>query len=89
MKHVVKRHGHKEAFDERKLYASVYSASLNIDHEESIAEKMAGDVTAEIKKWISDRKEVSSHEIKKKAHQLLLKMDHDVALMYETFMDIC
>ena len=38
---VVKRHGETEAYDERKVYASVYAAALNCHHKEHFCENMA------------------------------------------------
>ena len=71
MKHIIKRHGYKQKFDEKKLYASVYSSALNAHHSQEIAEKIASNITQKINKWISSRAEISSHEIFKKVKKML------------------
>ena len=38
---IVKRHGHTEDLDDRKMYASVYSAALIAHYDEHAAEKLA------------------------------------------------
>ncbi len=52
---VVKRHGRKERFDERKLYASIYSAALVAGYGELKAEKFADSVCNIIKKRYSKK----------------------------------
>ena len=42
---IVKRHGTKEGYDDRKVYASVYSAALNCHYGEKKAETIAHDMT--------------------------------------------
>lgn len=54
-KFVVKRKGHNESFDEKKLYASVYSATLNCHHSEERAEEVAQHTLDLIHNWIKDR----------------------------------
>ncbi len=88
-KHVVKRKGHEEEFDDRKIYGSVYNASLNAHYNEETAESMAEDVVAELNEWIEGREEVTSGEIRKKVKKVLEDMDEDVALLYDTFMELC
>jgi len=41
MIHIVKRRGHKEEYDERKVYASAYAACLNVHLGEIEAEEIA------------------------------------------------
>ncbi|MBL7055514.1 hypothetical protein ISS07_01235 [Candidatus Woesearchaeota archaeon] len=84
----VKRQGHIEEFDERKVYASVYSACLNCHIEHTAAEKIAGKVCKEIKTWAKKEKAVNSNEIFKKVTIALKKHDKDVSFMYETHRDI-
>jgi len=54
MTHIVKRKGHKQEFDERKLYASVYAACLSAHVDKEEVEATANLVCREIKKWSSD-----------------------------------
>lgn len=86
--HIVKRKGHLEVFDERKVYATCFSACLSSHLSQKHAEKISEMATMEVKKWIKTRKEVSSDQIFKKTVQSLKKLDKDVAFMYETHRDI-
>lgn len=88
MTHVVKRKGHRQEFDERKLYASVYAACLSthVTHEE--AESIANLVCREIKKWLEGQEEVSSDEIFKQAGEELKHLNKDASFMYLTHRDV-
>ena len=88
MTHIIKRRGHKEEFDERKVYASIYAACLSthVKHEE--AESMANLVTREIKKWLAGKEEVTSDQIFKQAGEELRHLNKDAAFMYLTHRDI-
>lgn len=88
MDHIVKRKGHKEKYEERKVYASVYAACLTLrmtdEQAELIAEMVSHETTQEFKK----DKEVSAHEIHKFVAKALKKYDPDAAYMYDTHKDI-
>ena len=88
MVHIVKRRGYKEAFDERKLYASVYAACLTsrILHEE--AESIANLVTREVIKEIVKESELTSDKIFKEAGKELEHLNKEAAFMYKTHRDI-
>ncbi len=88
MKHIVKRHGHTERFDERKVYASCYAACLSSHVEHRHAEKICEVVVQGIKKWIAKKKEVNSHDISQETAKLIRKHNKNVAFMYETHRDI-
>lgn len=93
MTHIVKRKGHKEKFDERKLYASAYSACLSAHVDKEEAEATANLVTREVKKWIdgllrNKRREISSGEIFQQAEEELGHLNKDAAFMYKTHRDI-
>lgn len=88
MTHIVKRRGHKQKFDERKVYASAYAACLSAHAEKEEAEVTANLVTREIKKWITDKEEVSSDQIFKKIGEELGHLNKDAAFMYTTHRDI-
>jgi len=61
---VVKRAGHEEPYDERKLYASVYAAvrasGAQIEAAETLAQKVVDDVT---ESFLSKKKSVTSKDI--------------------------
>ncbi len=89
MQHVVKRHGQEEPFEEKKLYGSVYAAALNAHHDDQTAEEMANDVLTHVQEWLQERHEVTAKELRKTVKQELEKMDEDVAMLYDTHMEIC
>lgn len=88
MLHVVKRAGKLEKFDERKVYASCYSACLSTHMDKKEAEKICSKITNEIKKWIKPKKTVTSDQIFKQQIKLLKKHDKDAAFMFETHRDV-
>lgn len=85
---IVKRKGHTEEFDERKVYASCYAACLNTQLKEEVSEKISEKVCKEIKTWTKKKKTVSSDEIFKKVIVAIRKYNKDAAFMYETHRDI-
>lgn len=88
MTHIVKRRGHKEPFDERKVYASVYAACLasHILHEE--AESIANLVAREIKREVETQEEVTAEHIFKLVVDELEYLNKEAAFMYKTHRDI-
>lgn len=87
-KHLVKRAGHKEPFDDRKIYASVYAACRTVRMTEGEAEMCADHVTKSVAKDISKKKEVTSDHLAKVAHASLEEINPDAAYMYRTHLDI-
>ena len=83
---VVKRKGHQEAYDSRKVYASCYAAALNCHYSESKSEKIAAGVAKKITKWIAGKGCVDSSKIKEQVIKVL--KDKDVALMYRSHLDL-
>lgn len=86
---VVKRHGHTEKFDERKIYASVYEACHVDGMKTEKAEKIASAVTNGVKKWADKMDIVSSHQLHTQVVKELSKHHKDVAFMYDLHKDIC
>ena len=80
---VVKRKGHKEKFDERKLYASIYAACASAHLEELSCEKAAKKITEVVKKQIKNNKELQASEIHKKVEKELKKIDKELAFFYD------
>lgn len=85
---VVKRKGHKEKFDERKLYASVYNACISVRSSDEQAENLAGIVAHELKQHYSDREQVSSVELRRAAAEVLHRFHPEAGYIYETHKDI-
>jgi transcriptional regulator NrdR family protein len=88
MNHIVKRKGHKEAFDEKKLYASVYAACMTLRMEDEEAETIAQMVTDEVKTDIKDTKEVTADKLQNAAAKSLKKYHPDAAYIYDTHRDV-
>ncbi|MBI2085626.1 MAG: hypothetical protein HYT71_03895 [Candidatus Aenigmarchaeota archaeon] len=86
--YVVKRKGHVEKFDERKIYASCYAACMTCGLHENGCEIIASNVSKEIKKWVRKRKRVTSKEISRKVISQLRKVHKPAAFMYETHLDV-
>jgi len=85
---IVKREGHTEVYDERKVYGSCYFACRNAHLNEREAEAISNKVAASMSKWISKKKSVSSDDIFKALTQELKKHNEDAAFLYETHRDI-
>ena len=88
MIHIVKRRGHKEQFDERKLYASVYAACLVSHMKEKTCESVADFVTKKVKKDINDKKIVDSKTLAQLCIKYMKPNNEDAAFMYETHKDV-
>ena len=81
--HIVKRHGHKEQFDEKKLYASVYSSCLVARSSVDEAENTAKDVLAEFVRWLEGKEVlITSNDIRRQTSKLLEKHNQDAAYNY-------
>ncbi len=88
MAHIVKRKGHKEIFDERKVYASVFAACLSAHIDKEEAEVIANLVTRGIKEWVDDKEEVTSDAIFRTTAEHLKHLNEDASFMYTTHRDI-
>lgn len=82
MKHIVKRAGHTENYDERKLYASIYAACLSVREHPGSAELIAQEVVEQFGKWIANKHEVTSNDIRRKAAEFLKALNPDAGHMY-------
>ena len=85
---VVKRKGHREKFDERKLYASVYAACISVRSSDEQAENLASIVAHEIKQHYDGQEEVSSVSLRRAAAEILHRFHPEAAYIYETHKDI-
>ena len=82
MKHVVKRRGHTETYDDRKLYASMYAACLVTRETPEAAELVAEKVVKDMESWLNDKTEITSKDIRKHAAQFLHAYNADAAYAY-------
>lgn len=88
---IVKRQGHLEEFDEKKLYASAYSACLNAHLSEKESEKIAEKVLDSVKKEVAKLKKrecISSSHLSILVCRELEKYSKDSAFLYETHLDL-
>jgi transcriptional regulator NrdR family protein len=88
MNTIIKRHGHKEPFDERKTYASCYAACINAHRKKEEAEEICMQVTDSIKEFIKTSNEISSDEIFSEVVRHMKRIDKEAGFMYETHRDI-
>lgn len=82
--HIVKRAGHTETYDQRKLYASIYAACMAVRVPQGEAELVAAQVCEDAKMWLSDKPEVTSGDIHRQAAKNLKAYNPDAAYIYET-----
>jgi len=88
MPHIVKRKGHSEAYDSRKVYASSYAACRNAHLSEQLSENIAQTVADRLDKWIAKKTDVSSQEIFEEIIAVLRELHPDAAFLFETHRDI-
>ncbi|MBI2652922.1 hypothetical protein HYX00_05650 [Candidatus Woesearchaeota archaeon] len=86
--HIVKRKGHTELYDERKVYGSCYFACKSAHLSEQEAEEICNKVCKLVTKWVNKQKAVSSNGIFSVLIQELKKHNEDAAFLYETHRDI-
>jgi transcriptional regulator NrdR family protein len=89
MKHIVKRAGLTESYDERKLYASIYAAALALREPVGSAELIANEVVRLVNEWLAAKHEVTSHDIRVQAAKHLKALNPDAGLIYLNHRIIC
>jgi len=82
MNHIVKRKGHAEQYDARKLYASIYAACLSVRATEGEAELVAERVVKDVEAWLAKKHEVTSSDIRRMASRHLKAYHADAEYMY-------
>ena len=87
---LVKRAGHTEHYDERKVYASCYAACLSTQIHPREAERISNAVSREVTKWATSQKGlcISADAIFEQTARILRKHHEDVAFMYATHRDV-
>lgn len=85
---IVKRRGHCENFDERKVYGSCYFACRSAHLSEKEAERISNRICIAVRKWIKGKKEVMSDELFLFLVKELKKYNDDSSFLYETHRDI-
>jgi len=82
MKHIVKRAGHSEPYDDKKLYASIYSACLSVREPSASAELIAEKVVEFISLWLEKKHEVTANDIRRHAAVHLKSFNPDAAQLF-------
>ncbi len=82
---IIKRDGQRptEAFIPDKLYASVRAACLSVRSPEGEAEMTAKTVCDAVMKWLEQKPEVTSHDLRRKATETLQKYHPEAAYLYK------
>lgn len=79
---IIKRAGHDEAYDERKAYASVYSALLATRESPESAELISAQALKELNEWLDKKTEVSSKDIHMQVGFILRKLHPRAYFLY-------
>lgn len=87
-RHVVKRRGHLEKFDERKIYASAYAACLSAHVPPRDAEVIASKACVAICRWVQIHTMITAHMLYEQLVRELRKHNKNAAFMYETHTDL-
>lgn len=87
-RHIVKRRGHKEAYDARKVYGSILMACLGSHVKETQAQKIALGISDDITKMVEKSHSITAHEIFYEVTKRLKKHHADAGFMYETHRDL-
>ena len=82
LNYLVKREGHLEPYDQRKLYASVYSACLSVREPVGSAELIANQVVEDVNHWLGHKHEVTSNDLRRIGSKHLHVYHPDAAYMY-------
>lgn len=88
MKHIVKRGGHHESYDSRKIYASVYAACMTVRMSVAEAELIADKVTQSLNIWVNDKQHVNSSDICTVVTKEMKKYNRDAAYLYAHHTDV-
>ena len=82
IKLIVKRAGHTEPYDEKKLYASIFSACLAVREPVGTAEVLAEKVVSDVNTWLGKKHEVSSNDIRRVASEKLHGYNVEASHLY-------
>ncbi|HSE29197.1 MAG TPA: hypothetical protein VLA77_01265 [Candidatus Saccharimonadales bacterium] len=74
--------GVNEPYDERKLYASIYSSCLTVSSHSGEAEVTADRVCRDIEPWLAPKHEITSKDIRHEAAKYLKLYNPDAAYIY-------
>ena len=85
---VIKRDGHEELFNRKKVYQSIYESCLNAHHDKKTSSSISEKVTKDLVKHLKGKMFVKSKDIFKYISTLLEIYDGDSAFLYHTHRDV-
>ncbi|KRT67386.1 MAG: gwa2 protein [candidate division WWE3 bacterium CSP1-7] len=85
---IIKRQGHREKYDEHKVYGSVYAACLAAGESEATAEKISATVAKKLSHSITDWKVTNSDQIFRQVIVELGKLSPKAVFLYEMHRDL-
>ncbi len=90
MYRVVKKSGQKEAFEEGKLWNSIYYPARECHYGDERAVDLADEAKGKIMTWMDNHQDnvFTVREIRGKVIEILEEIDEDVAFMYSTHLDL-
>jgi len=80
---IVKRHKHIEPYDPIKLMRSIYSACLAVRTPAGEAEITAKRIEHDVALWARKKPEITSHDIRIRAAELLHTYNPHAAIVYK------
>lgn len=86
--HVMKKDGHIEEFDSRKILLGSFEACMNAQLSRKVCEKVSEAVTDKLTKQYKKVKKIKSDNIFKDIAKELKKHSKEAAFMFETHRDI-
>ena len=85
---VVKRAGHEEMYDERKVYASCYYACKATHLKTHECEDICSKVVKDVNTWVAKCACVDADQIHPKVAAVLKNYNKEAAFLYDTHRDI-
>ncbi len=82
MQHIVKRAGHSEDYDSRKVYASIYAACLSVHEPTGSAEVISSEVVNLLEQWLARKHQVTANDIRRQAAKHLEVINPDAGYQY-------
>ena len=90
IKITIKKEGHTEKFDLKKLSKSIYKASLNAHLEGNQAQKVVKETLNTLLLTLSSKKVISTQQLRKETIKSLEKNNfHEVACLYKHHENLC
>lgn len=83
MPNVVKRKGHEEEFDERKVYVSVYEACASAHRDADECEYIAEDITSRVRALADSTDVLPAADIRALVNEELGKRDEELSFFYD------